>query len=70
MAAWLSVQSAVIGPSSKTFPTILLYLFPCLVVLASSSKFQSNLCKLKKIQPYSNILASPKAGHGNCLLFP
>ena len=42
--------------------------FPCLVILPSSSKFQSYFYKTKKqnkkFQPSSNILASPEAGRG------
>ena len=46
--------------------------FPCLVILASSSKFQLYLYKIKKkqnkkFQAGSNILAYPKVGRGNCL---
>ena len=37
--------------------------FPCLVVLASSSKLSHISIKL---QADSNILASPEAGRGNC----
>ena len=47
-------------------------IFPCLEILASSSKFQLYLyktkkSKLKKFQPDSNILTYPEAGRGNCL---
>ena len=47
--------------------------FPCLVVLASSSKFQSYVYKTKmpkkKLQQDSNIMASPEAGRANCLSY-
>ena len=45
--------------------------FLCLVVLASSSSFQSYFNKTnkknKKFQADNNTLASPEAGRGNCL---
>ena len=50
--------------------------FPCLAVLASGFKFQSNLYKTKKpkkkkkLQPDSNILPSPEVGRGNFVLGP
>ena len=40
--------------------------FPCLVVLASSLNFRHISIKL---QTESNILASPEAVRGNCLLY-
>ena len=47
--------------------------FPCLVVLASTSKFLSYLYKAKKtnnkFQADSNILVSLEVGRGNCLLY-
>ena len=60
------------GLGSKTTRAILLCrwerhftaLFPCLVVLASSSKLSRISIKL---QADSNILVSPEAGRGNCL---
>ena len=51
----VSVQN-LLAPFCRTFL--------CLVVLASSSKFQSYIYKL---QADSNILVSPEAGRGKCL---
>ena len=41
-------------------------IFPCLVVLESSSKLQYSYISIKS-KADSNILASTEAGRGNCL---